>query len=92
MHQITVYNLDGAKHENYFGVCLKCGKTDGYINIGAGHWFYCKQHKMCWWVGSNLFSDWREETPEEQERIYNALGFESFEECRLEDTTALDKD
>ena len=82
MHQVTVYDyFDGSEVENYFGVCPKCDKCNGYINIGAWHWFYCKEHKLCWCVGANLFSDWRYETDEEQERIFNELGFDSFEEC-----------
>lgn len=81
MHQVTVYDYrDGSEIENYFGVCPKCDKCDGCINIGAVHWFYCKAHKLHWRVGANLFSDWREETLEEQERIFNELDFGSFEE------------
>jgi hypothetical protein len=65
---------------NYFGVCPDCNKTDGYTNIGAGHWFFCKEHKTRWCIGSNLFSSWRDETEEEQRREYDELDFGSFKD------------
>jgi len=49
---------------NYFGDCPKCGRNDGYINIGRGHWFVCDRHKTKWYIGSNLFSCWKDETEE----------------------------
>jgi hypothetical protein len=61
-----------------WGRCPYCRKTDGYINIGRSHWFYCKEHRVKWWVGSNLFGCWFEQTLDEQERIYNALNFGDF--------------
>jgi ssDNA-binding Zn-finger/Zn-ribbon topoisomerase 1 len=42
--------------EHYFGGCPECGDNDGYVNIGADHWFLCDTHKTCWPIGSNLFS------------------------------------
>ncbi len=48
---------------NYgFGVCPKCQKSDGYMNIGREHWGLCDEHKICWHIGSNLFSGWKDET------------------------------
>lgn len=67
-------------YDDYFGVCPACGYTDGYINIGRGHWFYCVVHKVRWFVGSNLFSDWRHETEADQKRRYDELGFHEFTE------------
>ncbi|HUI21321.1 MAG TPA: hypothetical protein VLZ74_09790 [Methylocella sp.] len=64
--------------DNYFGVCPVCGKTDGYINTGRVHWFFCKEHKLRWWAGINLFSSWQHETEEEQRRQYDELGFGAF--------------
>jgi hypothetical protein len=61
-----------------FGVCPRCGKNDGYINVGQGHWFFCKEHKVRWFVGLNLYPGWQYETREEQERVYNELGFGEF--------------
>lgn len=68
--------------DNYFGVCPSCGHTDGCINIGRGHWFFCKEHKVCWFVGSNLFSGWREESEEEQRRKFDELEFDTFKEIQ----------
>ena len=44
--------------ENEFGVCPKCLRNDGFFNIGRNHWFHCREHKVKWHVGSNLFSKW----------------------------------
>lgn len=66
------------EEENYFGGCPVCLKSDGYINIGIGHWFYCKAHRVCWWAGSRLFSSYMEQTEEEKEKIFDELDFGSF--------------
>ena len=44
--------------EYEFGVCPKCLRNDGFLNIGRDHWYHCRTHKLKWWVGSNLFSEW----------------------------------
>jgi hypothetical protein len=64
--------------DDYFGVCPHCHKHDGFINIGRGHWFYCREHKVKWCAGSNLSSSWRNETEGEQRKIYDELGFGEF--------------
>jgi hypothetical protein len=33
---------------------------------------------MKWWAGSNLFSSWRDETEDQQRKIYDTLGFGEF--------------
>jgi hypothetical protein len=66
--------------DEYFGGCPQCGKNDGYTNVGRSHWFLCKEHKTMWCAGSNLFSSWRYETEEEQERAYNEIGVGEFTE------------
>ncbi len=67
---------------SYFGVCPYCLKTDGYISIGRGQWFYCSEHKVCWFVGSNLFSWPFDESWEEmiaaQKSTFDKLDFGSF--------------
>jgi hypothetical protein len=68
------------KVENYFGGCPQCGKTDGYANVGKSHWFYCREHRTMWNVGTNLFSSWRDQTEEEQRRIYDEISLGSFTE------------
>lgn len=45
-----------------YGGCPACGRTDGYRNVGRDHWFFCAEHRVRWWAGSNLFSSWRGET------------------------------
>jgi hypothetical protein len=65
--------------DNHFGVCPHCYKTDGFANAGKSHRFYCKQHRVSWYVGSNLFSNWRDQTEEEQRRIWNEIGLNDFE-------------
>ena len=46
---------------DYFGGCPKCWRNDGHLNDGPDHWYVCHKHKVCWFVGSNLFSAWRHE-------------------------------
>ena len=55
---------DAAVTTYPFGGCPHCGQNDGYLNDGRDHWFRCDRHKVKWWVGSNLFSSWRDEDEE----------------------------
>jgi hypothetical protein len=50
------------------------------LNIGRGHWGYCTTHRVGWFVGSNLYSNWRHETEEEQRARYDALDFGSYKD------------
>lgn len=70
----------------YFGACPKCHDTDGYIKVGSDHWFLCIEHKIRWFVGSNLFSSWEEQTEEKQKEICDVLDFSSFEVVDSHDT------
>jgi hypothetical protein len=65
--------------DDYFGLCPVCLRTDGYINIGREHWFFCKEHKAKWSGGSNLFSAWRDETEDSQRKIFDDLGFGEYQ-------------
>ena len=56
--------------DDHFGLCPKCGRENGYINIGRGHWFKCDAHQVIWFVGENLFSSWRSQSEVEQRRIF----------------------
>jgi hypothetical protein len=49
-----------------FGGCPECGRTDGYLNAGRTHWFFCDAHKTMWLGGINMFSGCRDETEAEQ--------------------------
>lgn len=51
--------------EQSFGGCPTCGGNDGYLNVGPDHWCVCAAHKMKWPIGSNLFSDWRDESEDD---------------------------
>jgi hypothetical protein len=68
--------------DEYFGLCPHCHQQDGWLDIGKSHWIYCKEHRVKWCIGSNLFSSWRQQTEEEQRQIYDDLGFGEFQEIR----------
>lgn len=54
--------------DEYFGGCPECGKNDGCLNLRRDHWFVCDEHRTAWFVGSNLFSGWREESEDDWKR------------------------
>ena len=60
-----VIRLPGARAaittDAYFGGCPYCGANDGYMNVERDHWCVCDKHKTKWRIGSNLFSDWKDE-------------------------------
>jgi hypothetical protein len=65
---------------DYFGGCPTCGKNDGYLNAGRTHVFYCREHKVSWIFGANLFDSWKDETEDEQREKYKLIeGFERVE-------------
>jgi hypothetical protein len=64
----------------FWGVCPVCRDNDGYLNVGRNHWFFCREHKTKWCVGSNLFSGWRRQTEAEQQFWCEKLNFGSYEE------------
>ena len=75
--------------DEYFGGCPECGKTDGYVNIGRNHWFVCDQHKTKWCAGSNLFSSWKDETEEEQRRLFEPVAdYQIVEPVRMSEGSA----
>jgi hypothetical protein len=84
--KLVCHDMSGDLVDDYFGVCPHCGKTDGYINIGRSHWMFCREHRVKWWIGSNIFSSWRYQTEAEQEAQYNALSFGDFRDLREEAT------
>lgn len=65
---------------DYWGVCPTCHKNNGYINVGRSHWFFCKEHKVCWCAGIGLFSPADDETLKTQEAVYNELGMQNYKE------------
>lgn len=51
----------GSDHDD-FGLCPKCRRTDGYLNVGRVHFGICHRHRVKWKIGYNLFSGWRDES------------------------------
>ena len=47
------------------GVCPRCGKSDGYLNVHKSHWGICRSCGTKWPIGSDLFSSWKNETKED---------------------------
>ena len=54
----------GSRNER-LGGCPHCGRNDGWLNVGRDEWVVCNRHQVKWFMGSNLFSDWRHETEED---------------------------
>ena len=46
--------------------CSTDGNDYPYVNKGAEHWFVCHEHRTRWHAATNLFSEWKHETHEEQ--------------------------
>jgi hypothetical protein len=102
---MTDISIDQAIAEknfkDHFGACPHCRQFDGIMNVGKGHWLFCDEHKVRWFVGSNLFDSWKQETEEEQRAIYDAKDFGSYQDVspyhppstdvRREDTTKLER-
>ena len=57
----------------HFGLCPACGQAGEYKSIGPDHWYFFARHGLKWFVGSNLFSGWRDLTEDEWESNSNFL-------------------
>jgi hypothetical protein len=67
------------EHESgYFGLCPICHCTDGYANHGSNHFGVCAAHKKLWYIGSNVFSSWRDDPDATDERFKEL--FDGYEE------------
>jgi hypothetical protein len=42
--------------------CPECGEPGVNLNVGRDHWFICFEHRVRWRVGSNLTSQWKDES------------------------------
>lgn len=60
------------------GACPRCGKSDGFVNLGKEHWFICRDHKTKWLGGYNLFDGWQDQTVAQTQSI--ALLLNSYNE------------
>ena len=65
MSQLFVRPPSDVTTDEYFGGCPNCGGVDLILNVSSNHWGICDEHLNCWWIGSNLFSSWREESEAE---------------------------
>ena len=62
MSYTNIIPFPGIKQEDQLSGCPLCGKNDGYLNAGAQHWGICKEHKVRWLHGENLFPEWKNQT------------------------------
>jgi hypothetical protein len=72
--------MSEERQHDIFGLCPYCHRTDGYLNAGRSHRFYCIEHKVSWSAGSNLFSSWQWETEAEQRAKWAEIGLDHFED------------
>ena len=71
---------DEADVESYWGICPKCLRNDGFLNVGRHNWVVCHEHKARWCVGSNLFSNHLMESAADWERNKAILeGYENVQ-------------
>lgn len=52
-----------AEVRDEFGLCPVCSNDPEILNVGRNHFAICRKHKVYWYVGSNLFSGWQDESP-----------------------------
>jgi hypothetical protein len=65
-----------------FGVCPHCG--DGAVVVG-GHnvaWGFCKQHRVCWPIGSGVFRIHSEEEREMYRQKIVEIDIDNFAEVK----------
>lgn len=58
---------------DFFGVCPVCGQSGESLSIGRKNWFICHRHGLCWCIGENILSDWRDESEEQWRANYELL-------------------
>jgi len=61
------------RDKNYFGHCGVEGHENFFRNLGRDHWMCCDQCKLKWYIGSNLFSTWFDETEEDWRRNFEII-------------------
>lgn len=65
MNYTNIIPFPDIKQEEQLQGCPLCDKNDGYLNAGPQHWVICKEHKIRWLHGENLFPDWKNQTMSE---------------------------
>lgn len=59
---------------DYWGGCPQCHQNDGYLNARRRfHYYICREHKVKWYVGENLFTAWRDMSEEELKADHKEL-------------------
>ena len=66
---------------DFWGGCPKCGRNDGHLNVGRDHYFFCQQHQVFWWLGSNFFTTWEWETQDDWQQNHEMLSKFCEVEC-----------
>ena len=71
------------RDKNRFGHCGVEGHNNFIRNLRRDHWMCCDQCKLKWYIGSNLFSTWCDETEEDWRRNFEIIKeYEEFSEDR----------
>ena len=60
--------IELGSSDDEFGLCPKCQRTNGHLNVGRNHYGVCRLHRVQWRIGENLFSAWRDESESEWQR------------------------
>lgn len=49
------------------GGCPECGSEGRLLHVGRRQYKVCHDHRLAWLIGENLFSGWRDLSPEQHE-------------------------
>lgn len=83
----SLTRLSGGAFQGHFGGCPHCGYSEGPHNVRRAHWLVCREHRVRWWIGENLFRAWRTESPAEWEATRRWLsGFQIVDPVHGDDS------
>jgi len=77
-----------TEQSDHDGLCPVCHKTDGYFDIVRAHWFFCREHRMAWWVGTNLYGILPEDLEEQRRYAEEFVGYQCVEPFYFPETLA----
>jgi len=60
---LEAYRESELCNRDHNGLCPVCSADAEILNVGRNHFGVCREHKIYWPIGSNLFSGWRDEEP-----------------------------
>jgi hypothetical protein len=52
-----------AGNNEFWGGCPHCHICDNIVTVNHNDYGVCNEHRVFWYFGTNLFSDWRDEPP-----------------------------